>query len=124
LLTRSALIDENWIDPLKQKRSMFEALEFSQMQEFENMVIASEVLEGLADNKLKLLSGAYTAWRDRLVYDKAGNWEPRLDQGSMQYRVALLCVADASKSTVRKHPEDHVEVREPWPMAPHAETRF
>lgn len=125
LIRMGNFIDQNWIDPCKQKREMM--LEFidrgGQMAEFERQVEANEVLDELKKAGLKLLCGSYTAHRDRMVYDAAGNWEPRLDQGSMPYRVALMCVTDG-KQVIRRHPEDHVAVRPAWPVAPYAETRF
>lgn len=125
-LTRmGAFIDQNWIDPCKQKREMmFEFIDRGgQMVEFERQVEANEVLGELEKAGLKLLCGTYTAHRDLMVYDGAGNWEPRLDQGSMPYRVALMCVTDG-KQVMRKMPTDHVAVRPAWQMAPYAETRF
>jgi transposase, IS5 family len=88
------------------------------------LVAAGEVLQDLSDLGLALLSGQYTCVYDRLVYDENGAWEPRLDQGIAQYRTTMICVADASKTLVRRYPEDHVDVKNPWPMAPFAETRI
>lgn len=119
-----AFLDEHWIDPLKTRRSMFERLDLTINEDFEALVEAGELLDELSELGLTLLSGQYICVFDRLVYDKDGAWEPRLDQGSAQYRTTMICVADASKTLVRRYPEDHIDVKKMWPMAPFAETRI
>jgi transcriptional regulator with XRE-family HTH domain len=119
-----AFLDRNWIDPLKTKRSMFERLDLTVAEDFEALVEAGEVLEELSNVGLALLSGKYTCVYDRLVYDEDAMWEPRLDQGSAQYHTTMICVTDASRLIVRRYPEDHVDVKKSWPMAPFAETRI
>lgn len=124
IMRLAAFLNKNWIDPLKTKRSMFELLELSITDEFEALVEAGEVLDELSNLGLALLSGQYTCVFDRLVYDENGAWEPRLDQGSARYRTTILCVTEASKTILRRYPEDHIDIKDSWPMAPFAETRM
>lgn len=119
-----AFLDKNWIDPLKTRRSMFERLDLTVTEDFEALVEAGELLDELSELGLTLLSGQYTCIFDRLVYDENGAWEPRLDQGSAKYKATMICVSDKSKTLVRRYPEDHVDVKKMWPMAPFAETRI
>lgn len=117
-------LDKNWIDPLKAKRSMFERLNLTVIEDFEALVDAGEVLEELSSLGLALLTGQYICVYDRLVYDANGAWEPRLDQGSAQYHATMICVSDACKAIIRRYPEDHVDVKKSWLMVPFAETRM
>jgi hypothetical protein len=119
-----AFLDKNWIDPLKTKRTIFDRFDLTIADDFEALVEAGEVIEGLSNLGLTILSGQYTCIFDRLVYDESGAWEPRLDQGSARYSATMICISDASTTLVKRYPKDHVDVAKFWPMAPFAETRF
>lgn len=103
---------------------MFERLDLTAAEDFEALVEAGELLDELSDFGLTLLSGQYTCIFPRLAYDEEGAWEPRFDQGSAQYCTTMICISDASKTLLRRYPEDHVDVKKMWPMAPFAETRI
>lgn len=107
-----AFIDKTWITPWAEWQEKAAIQNISEAEAFEFMIQAGEILEGLSDQNLRVMTAAFEIWHERIYHSEfEGSYAKVGSPTDTRYAALIVCATDRSDASLLRYPKDYVDVR-------------
>lgn len=105
-----AFIDKTWITPWAEWQEKAAIENISEAEAFEFMIQAGELLDGLTEQNLRVMTGAFEIWHERIYHSEfEGSYAKVGSPKNMRYASLIVCVTDRNDASLLRYPKDHVD---------------
>lgn len=103
-------IDKTWITPWAEWQEKAAIQNISEAEAFEFMIQAGEILEGLADQNLRVMTAPFEIWHERIYHTEfEGSYAKVGAPKDTRFASLIICVTDRRDRSLARYPENHVD---------------
>ena len=105
-----SFIDETWITPWADWQEKAAVQNITEEEAFEFMIQAGEILEGLAEHNLRMMTAAFEIWHEPIYHSEfEGSYAKVGALKDKRFSSLIICVTDRRDPSLQRFPKDHVD---------------